>query len=139
VGRGDRHAPRLGQPARRLAHRPGASAARRVGVELRFQRERIGLGQARWAPTPWAVVQPGDPLGQEALDELAHRLGVVADGARRLRHGRPVGDGGDHAQPLMDLVRGRAGAQPAVEAGALGRRQGDAERGLHGGVSFRPS
>jgi hypothetical protein len=138
VGRGDRHPPRLGQPPRRLPDRPGAGAAGRVGVEPVLQGQQVGLGQPRWSPGAGAAVEAGEALGGEALDELAHRLVVVAEGAGGLGDSRPVGDGGDHPQALMHGVRRRAGAQPTVEFGPLASREGDAEGRLHRGASFRP-
>ena len=133
----DRHPPLLGQPARQLGQRPGAGARGRVGVQPRLQGQEVLLAQARRAAGAGPVLQAGEPLGQEALDGLAHRLGVDAEGAGGLGDGGPVGDGADHLQPPVDAPLGGAGAQAAVQFGALGGAQLDAQRRLHGGASFR--
>jgi hypothetical protein len=137
VGGRHRHPPRLGQPRRHLPQRPGAGAAGRVGIQPLLDGQQVRLAEAGRPAGAGAVRQAGDPLGGEALDELAHRLVVVAERAGRFGHGSAVGDGGDHPQALVDGMRGRAGPQPTVEVGAFGRRQDNAERGLHGGASFR--
>jgi hypothetical protein len=139
VGGRDDDPPLLGQPPRRLPDRPRPGAGGGVGIQPLRQGEQIGLGQPGRSAATGAVGQAGEALGRKALDELAHRLRVVAEGRGRLRHGRPLGHRRDHPQPLVDVMGGGPGTQPAVELIAFGGRQGEAERRLHGGVPFHPS
>lgn len=133
----DRHPPLLGQPPRQLGQGPGPGAAGRVLVQPRLQGQEVLLAQPRRAAGAGAVGQAGEALGPEALDRLAHGLGVEPEGAGGLGDRRPVGDGPDHPQPVVDPALGGAGAQPTLQLVALGGGQLDAERGLHGGASFR--
>jgi hypothetical protein len=119
VGRADDDPPFLGQPGRHLGQRPGARAGGGVRVEPGGDRRQVGLGQPRRPARPRPVGQPGDPFGQEAADELAHRLLVVAEGGGGLGDGGAVGDGPNHRQPLVRPALGGAGAQAALQLGAL--------------------
>jgi hypothetical protein len=132
-----RDPPLLGQPPRQLGQRPGAGAAGRVLVQPRLQGQEVLLAQPGRAAGAGAVGQAGEARGPEARDRLADRLGVEPEGAGGLGDRRPVGDGPDHPQPVVDPTLGRAGAQAALQLGALGGIEVDAQRRLHGGASFR--
>jgi hypothetical protein len=132
-----RDPPLLGQPARQLGQGPGPGAAGGGGVQPRLQRRQVGLARARRAAGAGPIGQPGEARGLEALDGLPDRLGVEPEDLGGLGDGGAVGDGLHHPQPFTHPVLGRAGAQAALQLGALGGLQVDAQRWLHGGASSR--
>ena len=138
MGRADDDPPFLGQPGRHLGQRPGARAGGGIRVEPGGDRRQVGLGQPRRAAGAGAIDQAREPLGHEAADELAHRLLVVAEGGGGLGDGGAVGDGPNHRQPLVPPALGGAGAQAALQLGALLGGYLDADDLRHGGASFTP-
>ena len=145
---------RLSRPPSRSGRTlaPRSSASHPASSDSRCSSSRLGYwsrdqwthdgqevvpAQARRATGAGAVGQAGEAPGQEALDGLPNRLGMVAEGAGGGRDGGAVADGADHQQPLMHPVLGRAGAQATLQLVALGSGQDDAQRGLHGGGPFR--